>query len=526
MQYKVIIPSAGLGARLKNLSKHVNKSLVTVGNKPVISHIIEKFPDDVEIVVPVGYKKDTVKDYLSFAHPERRIETVDIDSFEGKGSGLGLTLLKCAKLLQCPFIFSANDTLVKENIPTPEANWMGYAEVCNTEEYRAIEFDQFEKITDILSKGVSGQNVKPYIGLAGVYDYKLFWEAMNEGQQKGAIEIGESYGLKFLMARNISAKRFTWYDTGNLDSLEKARRIYQEESDPIILDKPDEAIWFVNGKVIKFSIDSKFISNRVKRATFLAKYIPKVTNYSKNMYVYTKVKGEMFSKNPTVEKFAYFLDWMDTFWTKKNLPNEEIREFQAKNLEFYKDKTYSRVYHYFERFEQIDSKEIINGVEIPKLAKILEMVNWQHLSNAMPYRIHGDLHFENILINETGNPPFTLLDWRQEYAGNLEYGDIYYDFAKLNHGFIICHELINNNLYKVHHKLSFIDFDFLRKSSLVECEIYFKEYLNTKGFDYKKVEMLTALIFLNIATLHHYPYSSLLFYLGKSSLYRSLNSSS
>lgn len=519
MHYKVVIPSAGLGSRLKSISEHVNKSLVTVCHKPVISHIIEKFPDDVEIIIPVGYKKQTVIDYLRFAHPERKIITVDIDLYEGKGSGLGYTLLKCETLLQCPFIFCANDTMVKKGIPEPTNNWMGFAEGYNTEDYRAIEFDEKYIVSDILSKGSSGKNTKPYIGLAGIHDYKTFWEAMIEGQDQGSIEIGESYGLKFLLDRTISAKCFTWYDTGNIDSLNKVRDLLKSDSEPNILEKSDEAIWFVNGKVIKFSVDAKFIKNRVRRTEYLGSFVPEVIDSAENMYVYKKIEGEIFSKNPTVEKFAYFLDWMDMFWVKKNLSKTEEKQFNERNLAFYKDKTSIRVQEYFDRFEQIDAKEIINGVETPKLSDILDMIDWEYLSKGITSRYHGDLHFENILVNDMNNPPFTLLDWRQDYGGNLEYGDIYYDFAKLKHGLIICHELVNKELYQISHKLRTVDYDFLRKSSLVECELYFRDYISDKGFDYKKVKMLTALIFLNIAALHHYPYSSLLFYLGKSRLY-------
>ena len=523
MDYKVLIPSAGLGSRLKNLSKHINKSLVTVGNKPVISHIIEKFSTQIEIVIPVGYKKNEVKDYLMFAHPDRKIKFVDVDIYEGIGSGLGYSLMKCEKFLQSPFIFCANDTMVKEEIPEPTMNWMGYTDSSNLEEYRAVEYDQSYKIMDILSKGASGEYIKPYIGLSGIKDYQLFWEFMKSGQELGAIEIGESYGLRLMLENRIIAKYFTWYDTGNLKSLSKVRNLFQKESDPNILDKPDEAIWFVNNKVIKYSIDKKFISNRVKRKKYLGKYVPDIIGSSKNMYVYKKVEGEVFSKYPTVEKFAYFLDWMDTFWVKKKLSPVKEKTFHKENLAFYKDKTYKRVKQYFERFEQIDSKETINGLEIPKLSNILEKVDWSYLSNENPFAFHGDLHFENILINDSNTQPFTLLDWRQDYGGNLEYGDIYYDFAKLNHGLIISHELINKNHFIVRHRLSSIDFDFYRKNSLVECEVYFKEYINRKSFDYKKVEILTSLIFLNIAALHHYPYSTLLFYLGKSTLYKSLN---
>ena len=155
MDYKVLIPSAGLGSRLKNLSKHINKSLVTVGNKPVISHIIEKFSTQIEIVIPVGYKKNQVKDYLKFAHPDRNIKFVDVDIYEGIGSGLGYSLLKCEKHLQSPFIFCANDTMVKEKIPEPTVNWMGYTDGSKMEDYRAVEYDESYKIMDILSKGSS-----------------------------------------------------------------------------------------------------------------------------------------------------------------------------------------------------------------------------------------------------------------------------------------------------------------------------------------------------------------------------------
>ncbi|MBO6486316.1 MAG: phosphotransferase, partial [Pelagibacteraceae bacterium] len=182
------------------------------------------------------------------------------------------------------------------------------------------------------------------------------------------------------------------------------------------------------------------------------------------------VTEQVYSRHrqETVEKFKYFLDWMNGFWIKKKLSTKKEKEFYKNNLAFYKDKTHARVQQYFARFEQLDSKEFINGIETPKLMEILDMVDWKYLSEESPYSFHGDLHFENILINDTNNPPFTLLDWRQEYGGSLEYGDIYYDFAKLNHGFIICHELINKNLYELHHKLSVVEYDFLRKSSLVE----------------------------------------------------------
>ncbi len=238
------------------------------------------------------------------------------------------------------------------------------------------------------------------------------------------------------------------------------------------------------------------------------------------MYLYKKIKGEVFSKTPTISTFKYFLDWMEMFWIKKDLDKKQGEDFKTVCMDFYKDKTYKRVKQYFATFEQIDSEEIINGVKISKIFDLLDKVDWNSITNGVPVRFHGDLHFENILINSEDKSPFTLLDWRQDFGGINDYGDIYYDFAKLNHGLIISHELIDKNLFEVKQKLNTVHYDFLRKQNLVECETYFKEWIEDKGYDSKKVELMTAIIFLNIAALHHYPYSLLLFYLGKSMLHK------
>ena len=41
--YKVFLPTAGIGSRVKNQSNSLNKCLISIDNKPVISHIVEKF---------------------------------------------------------------------------------------------------------------------------------------------------------------------------------------------------------------------------------------------------------------------------------------------------------------------------------------------------------------------------------------------------------------------------------------------------------------------------------------------------
>ena len=59
----------------------MNKALLPYKNKPIISHIIENFPEDYNFLVILGYLKDQVKDYLLSAYPDRHIDFVEVDDF-------------------------------------------------------------------------------------------------------------------------------------------------------------------------------------------------------------------------------------------------------------------------------------------------------------------------------------------------------------------------------------------------------------------------------------------------------------
>ena len=81
--YKVFIPCAGTGSRLGEFTDNINKALLSVGNKPVISHIVEKFSEDAEIVIALGYKGNYIRQFLTLAYPRRNFTFVDIDVYEG-----------------------------------------------------------------------------------------------------------------------------------------------------------------------------------------------------------------------------------------------------------------------------------------------------------------------------------------------------------------------------------------------------------------------------------------------------------
>ena len=234
MSYRVVIPTAGIGSRLEKLTKYLNKSLVSLANRPILSHLIDQFPKTCDFVIALGYKGDLVKDFLELSYPNRTFQFVNVKPYEGKGSGLGYTLLCCKKYLQEPFVFISCDTLVKEPIPKPKFNWMGYAIKKKIFSYRTLQIKE-NKITQINEKNISLlEKQSPYIGLAGIYDHKIFWNEMEKGRQI-AIQQGEVFGLRKILKRGtVQSLKFTWFDTGTLEGLAETRKLYKNLKADII----------------------------------------------------------------------------------------------------------------------------------------------------------------------------------------------------------------------------------------------------------------------------------------------------
>ena len=514
MSYRVVIPTAGTGSRLGLLTNRINKSLISVGHRPTLSHQIEKFRTDCEFVIALGHKGHFVRQFLELAYPGRKFYFVEVFPFDGPDSGLGYTLRCCAEYLQQPFVFLSCDTLVEEPIPEPNEDWMGYANRAGYDQYRTLKVND-NNVSAILEKGAATNGPRyAYIGLAGVYSHKPFWDAMLSSGVS-ALGQGESFGLRNILAQGpIRARQFCWQDTGSLEALKCTRDQHRKNGEPNILEKEGEAIWFVGDQVIKWSDDESFVQKRVKRSVKLAGFVPPVLQSTANMYAYQRVGGKVLSTAVTLPLFDKFLDYSRRFWKPATLSAIEKSAFQSRCHEFYFDKTSERVEAFYELSGRRDGTESINGESMPTLASLFARVDWPHLANGLPGRFHGDFHFENILWNSESQQ-FTLLDWRQDFAGDLEVGDIYYDLAKLLHGLIVCHELISNDQFRVTWSTDKIEFKLLRKQELVECEEVLYGWCADKGFSVKKVRILTSLIFLNIAALHHFPYSLFLFALGK-----------
>jgi len=519
-EYKLCILSSGIGSRMDSMIGYTHKALISVGGKPVINHILDKIDKDIEIVMSVGYKKELLMEYLLFVYPDRKFKFVEIEKFVGKGTGPGLSLLKCNKYLQCPFVLSTCDTIL-ENYPKLNYNWIGISNCINKDKYCTVELLNGE-ITKIYEKDKNG-TTNAYNGVMYICNYIEFWDSLEKNLTNSAGEIQVSNGWQGLMSMETGLKAVVfdkWYDVGNIESLEITRKCLGGTNN---LEKEDESLYFIDNKVIKFFKDPKIIRGRVERSKILSKYeiVPKIIKKSEHFYSYDYINGDVISKIITDDLMYKFLNWChDTVWKKIELNENKKIKFKSMCQNLHEYKTKDRIQKWFDSKIVIDIPEKINGYNISTTKSLLSRIDWDEINKGIPVLCHGDLHFENIIYTE--DEKFICIDWRQDFGGQFEYGDLYYDLCKLSHGLIVNHESVFKNLYTLKKDRNEIYIDIMQSMNTIRCKNIFEKFIKSIDVDFYKVRILTYLVYLNIAILHHSPYNEFLYYLGKLGLYKTL----
>jgi NDP-sugar pyrophosphorylase family protein len=524
MNYKVCILASDPGTKMGELGKNTNIAVLPLNFKATISYIIEKFPENVEIVIAVGHKKETVIDYLALAYPERKFTFVELDKSIGHGTGPGYSLLSCKNYLQCPFIFFVSDTIVLEEIPAPDINWCGIAPVKETEPYCTVKIKN--NLIYQFDDKIKCDNKYAFLGLAGIKDYDVFWNALERSGEIYKDQIRDIPGFKALIEKRLTPVSFTWFDAGSLDTYAETNKHFSGGEKHFDFSKNDEFLYFINGKVIKFFADSEITRKRVERAKYLKGLCPEINGYKGNFFCYNKKDGQVLYNSLNSEIFKDFLHWSrDVLWIKPEISDDELKEFYDACKKFYYDKTMKRLESFYSKNNITDRESNINGVHMPPLKELLEKIDFDYISKGIPVRFHGDFVLANILITrDIGSllHKFTLLDWRHDFGGLTKVGDIYYDLAKLYKGIILSDELIKNGMFSFDMSGSSVYYDYFSKNQLVEAKEEYEMFLKENGFDLNKVKIIAALALLNMSPLHKEPFNFLVYYLGKNILYKTL----
>jgi len=512
---KVCILTSGRGTRMGSYSKVINKALLPIDRKAAISHIIEKFPAETNFVIGLGFLKDQVMNYLQIAHPNTKFTFVNVENFDGPGSGPGLSLQCCSRYLQGPFYFVSCDTLWEEKIDQEPEDWFGVATVPVNESEQYCNFETHDGcVTGIRDKEhVEGPQFKAFVGLCHIQNYKAFWKGISkEVTIEGESQVSNGIAALLNCHRPL-AKTVNWSDVGTFEKY-KAVASRHESYD---FSKTNEFLYMVGGKVIKMFADPIVTERRVQKARLGTEVFPVIVDYVDQFYSYHLQPGKPLYEEINTEIFSDLLSFLERkLWRSKDILKAEMREVCRK---FYYDKTMERLALYHDKYRVGDMSTIVNGVRIGTTASLLKDVPWDVLFDGKPVFMHGDLHFDNILFDRE-TVKLTLLDWRHDFAGRVEFGDLYYDLAKLYGGILLNYMGIKAN-----------DFSYLEKNDEIRYELpktdtsyitQLESFVVSRGLDLLRVRILVGLIYLNMAPLHQFPFDKVLYSLSRLTLHNEL----
>jgi NDP-sugar pyrophosphorylase family protein len=515
---KICILTAGKGSRIGTLCENINKALLPIGHTPIISKIIEKFDVNDTFVIGLGYKKEQIKSYLKIAHPERNFIFVNIKNYNGQGSGPGLSLLSCKKFLNEPFVFIPCDcNFLNKFENSSEKNWIGVSKVPinQTDQYCNVLVNH-NKVIKIKDKKKCSKDYYTFTGLTHIKDHELFWKGLKREvliQDERQI----SNGLQHMIDKSsLYVKDVHWQDMGTLKQFQDI----QKKSKLKNIAKSNEFLYFINNKVIKFFDNEKIIDNKISKSKIKPTLFPKVKKINSNFYFYPFWDGDVFYKSGNEFAFEKLLkELYEKFWSKVNVKKHVIQNMCKK---FYYEKTISRLNTFFELNSTYKFPKFINDEKISSLDKILKKIPWNDLYDGIPVFIHGDLNFSNILYNSK-NKKFMLIDWRQDFVGQVKYGDLYYDLAKLYAGILMNFNHVINEDYVYNQNGNSVHFSMKKWKQRKIYQKKFNEFITNYGLDLKKIHILAGLTYLNMAPLHPEPINKLLITFGTQTILDGLN---
>lgn len=494
----VLILSAGYGRRMGPFSRMVNKGLIPYDNKPLISHIIDKFPTDTKFVIGCGHMGQQVKDYVGNVHSEKNIVFVDIPDYSEGNTGPATTIQHCAEHLKGGFLWLACDTLFDFDYTSRmDHNWIGVYPVDSTisQDYCWVTRDG-DDIVDVKNKIASPRAVDAFIGLMYAKDD----EYLNNLQRVGAKDTFEGFPGLELKAHTVK----NWLDFGTYEKWQELSVELPEISFP----KPDELFYHDNGKIVKYFTKEEHATRRWARAGKNSQCMPGNVQAVGNFLIHDYAVGDIVYNQYTPNVYRAMLDWCETkLWVAPFDLDEKNIYSSCRN--FYYDKTMDRVDQLRIKYSDWSECTEVNGYPVENIDTYLSKIDWKWLCTSTEWRfIHGDLHFDNT-IYDAATQQFTAIDWRTDFAGNI-YGDLYYDLAKMLGGLWLSYKAVKQDLIgyeEVNDRCT------ISVPSIDNAEVYqeiLKAWVIKQGLDWQKVITLVPIIYLNMSPLHEAPFDKFL----------------
>ena len=532
-----IIPAAGRGQRMLSMTDNCPKSMLPVGNKPLISYhldkLIEKNINDVYIVV--GYKKEVLINYVTMMYSNKlNVRFVEQKELLGLGHALKTAVDEINENEFDSLFIMLGDIIVQDDsifsMIESNTSFVAYKEVTDYSRWCLLEMDNDNIITGFLDKPDEEPDEKnAVIGIYYFNNFNIFKLALNNIIEKN-IRIKNEFQISSAMLEYIyqynqqliGLKCIEWFDFGEIET-------YNESKKHFNITRYFNNIKYANNSIIKTSSNYNKIQKEIlwymALPNSLLTYAPRLLNYSlidSNVYYeleYTNGSSlqELFIYNYlSCEDWSKILKLIDDVICKFKFVSDRhdsnLYEFLNKNYHDRHSKILSQHNYILKQaIDDTDEYVSINDKLYRTYSQLTQYIEYKLKSfnnDTSKYSliIHGDLVFSNILY-EIGNNQIKLIDPRGDFNGDIIYGDIRYDIAKLCQCIIGKYDYIVNDLvdltfdtedvYKFKFKYSIYNFN-------ESCDITPLFIKMVEKYDCKLSDILfiTAIQFFTMIPLH------------------------
>jgi mannose-1-phosphate guanylyltransferase len=154
---KAIVLVGGFGTRLRPVTYAVPKQLIPIAGKPMLYHVLDLLPPDVEeVVLATGYKADVLDAYVR-AHPPR-LPTRTVPEAEPLGTGGGMKNVEAG--MSDPFFLLNSDVIASADLGAMRAahlartgiGTMALFEVEDTKPFGVAALTTDDRITAFVEK--------------------------------------------------------------------------------------------------------------------------------------------------------------------------------------------------------------------------------------------------------------------------------------------------------------------------------------------------------------------------------------
>jgi hypothetical protein len=222
--------------------------------------------------------------------------------------------------------------------------------------------------------------------------------------------------------------------------------------------------------------------------------------YNVPYYGSRNLREYIFAGNFTADDTVDFLKNL-LYWMFKNIYSRKIgKASEGWTVNKHINRVFGRLEECCQKSEALKHlitvrEIIINGIKYQNIRELYKRILREDdfIKRVNPtdlVMIHGDLHFQNILLSDETDTGFILVDPRGEYTGS----DIYYDIGKLLHSIHGKYDFIHSDQFRLKFQCKgdgdnppIADFIWTNEyMSKVYDEIYGKFLNMIAGFDYMK----------------------------------------